>query len=245
MPTDPRSDAASLSAPTDTMPKATTFVLVHGAWAGAWAWARVADGLRARGHRVHVPALSGLGERSHLSAQAIDLNTHIDDVVNEILWNDLDGIVLVGHSYSGFVVTGVAERIAPRIASIVYLEAFIPEDGQSFHDLATWLDPSLPTQPVPPSSPGDYLRETDRAWVDSKATPHPTGSFTQKLRVSGAYQGIAKKAFVMATGWDGPFADALETARITPGWSAYVIDCGHDVPVERPDELVTILEDCA
>lgn len=245
MQTDPRSDSASVSDAGDSLPKATTFVLVHGAWVGAWAWARVAASLRARGHRVHVPTLSGLGERSHLPGHVIDLSTHIDDVVNEILWNDLERIVLVGHSYAGFVITGVAERIAERIASIVYLEAFIPEDGQSFADLATWLDPSLPMTPVPPSSPGDYPSEADRLWVEAKATPQPTGSFTEKLSVGGAYRGIAKKAFVMATGWDGPFADALEAARTTPGWSAYEIDCGHDVPVERPDELVTILEDCA
>lgn len=230
---------------TPAAPAGATFVLVHGAWAGAWAWAGVAARLRARGHRVHVPTLSGLGERSHLPGHVIDLDTHIDDVVNEILWNDLDGIVLVGHSYSGFVVTGVAERIASRIASIVYLEAFIPEDGQCFADLATWLDPSLPMTPVPPSSPGDYLREQDRAWVDAKATPQPTGTFTQRLRVGGAYRDLPKKAFVLATGWDGPFAQALQDARTTPGWSAYEVDAGHDVPVDKPDELVAILEACA
>jgi pimeloyl-ACP methyl ester carboxylesterase len=101
-------------------------VLVHGAWAGAWAWLRVADRLTARGHRVFAPALSGLGERSHLAHLAIELSTHVDDVVNEIRWKDLDGVVLVGHSYGGIVITGVAERVYERIASIVYVDAFIP-----------------------------------------------------------------------------------------------------------------------
>ena len=92
-----------------------TFVLVHGAWAGGWACTRVADLLVARGHRVHAPALSGLGERSHLVDRDIDLTTHVNDVVNEIRWKDLENVVLVGHSYGGFVITGVAEQILERI----------------------------------------------------------------------------------------------------------------------------------
>src|SRR5690606_2556298 len=104
--------------------KMATFVVAHGAWAGSWAWMRVADRLHARGHRVFVPTLSGLGERSHLAGSSINLTTHIGDVVNEIRWKDLDGVVLVGHSYGGFVITGVAEEIAGRIASIVYVDAF-------------------------------------------------------------------------------------------------------------------------
>jgi pimeloyl-ACP methyl ester carboxylesterase len=223
----------------------TTFVLVHGAWAGAWGWSRVAERLRSRGHRVHAPALSGLGERSHLQGRAIDLSTHIDDIVNEILWNDLDDVVLAGHSYAGFVITGVVERIPERVASIVYVEAFIPEDGQSFADLATWLDTSQPMVPAPATANGDYRTEADRAWVDGKATPQPIGTFTQPLRVSGAYQAVAKKAFVQATGWDGPFAASLDMARSEPGWQAYQVDGGHDLPIDRPNELAMILEACA
>src|SRR5215207_1008720 len=109
-----------------------TFVLVHGAWAGGWAWMRVADILVAPGHRVYTPTLSGLGERSHLADRNIDLTTHVNDIVNEIRWKDLENIVLVGHSYSGFVITGVAEHVLERIASIVYVDASIPSDGQSF-----------------------------------------------------------------------------------------------------------------
>ena len=107
-----------------------TFVVVHGTWAGSWAWMRVADRLVARGHHVFVPTLSGLGERSHLAGSSINLTTHIDDVVNEIRWKNLDDLVLVGHSYGGFVIAGAAEKIGERVRSIVYVDAFIPNDGQ-------------------------------------------------------------------------------------------------------------------
>jgi pimeloyl-ACP methyl ester carboxylesterase len=219
-------------------------VLVHGAWAGAWAWLRVADRLTARGHRVFAPALSGLGERSHLAHLAIELSTHVDDVVNEIRWKDLDGVVLVGHSYGGIVITGVAERVYERIASIVYVDAFIPADGEAFIDFVPGraLDGSV--VPPPPTSKGDFLRESDRAWVDSKATPQPVATFTERLRVTGAYQRVPQKIFVRATGWQGPFDAVAARARAEPGWTVHELHCGHDVAIDMPDELAAILEDC-
>ena len=111
--------------------KGSPFVLVHGAWHGGWCWRRVADRLTAKGRYVVAPTLSGVGERSHLANDSINLSTHIDDVVNEIKWKDLEALVLVGHSYGGMVITGVAERMRERIAAIVYLDAFLPQDGQS------------------------------------------------------------------------------------------------------------------
>src|ERR1044071_2532154 len=101
--------------------KPATFVLVHGAWHGGWCWQRVADRLNALGHRVFAPTLTGGCERSHLNSPSVNLSTHIGDVVNEIQWKDLENVVLVGHSYAGLVIPGVAEQIAPKIASIVYL----------------------------------------------------------------------------------------------------------------------------
>lgn len=219
-----------------------TFVLVHGAWAGGWDWLRVMDALLAKGHRVYAPTLSGLGERSHLASENITLTTHMQDIVNEITYKDLNDVVLVGHSYAGFVITGVAERIADRLSSIVYLEAFIPEDNQSFVDIAPWIDRSLPMVPAPPTSPGDYLREADRAWVDSKATAQPLGTFIETLRVTGAYQRIPKKTFIRATGWDGPFDQTVAVARADPSWRVFELACGHDVPVDMPAELAAILE---
>ena len=108
-----------------------TYVLVHGAWHGGWCWQRVTPLLRAAGHEVLTPTLTGLGERSHLANSAIDLNTHIQDVVNVLEYEDLRKVILVGHSYGGMVITGVSERVPERLTHLVYLDAFVPRDGQS------------------------------------------------------------------------------------------------------------------
>jgi pimeloyl-ACP methyl ester carboxylesterase len=218
-----------------------TFVLVHGAWGGGWVWRRVADRLRARGHRVFAPTLTGLGDRSHLCSPAVTLTTHILDVVNLVAWEDLDGFVLCGHSYGGAVITGVAERIAQRIALIVYLDAFIPADGEAMADIA-------PRRPVPggttPAPTGNLFRvnERDRAWVEAKSTPQPNGTFVEKLAVTGAYQRIPKRAFIRASLYDAPhFRRYYDACAATPGWTTYEIAAGHMVMLDAPDELTRIL----
>jgi pimeloyl-ACP methyl ester carboxylesterase len=216
------------------------FVIVHGAWTGSWSWQRVVDRLWAKGHRAFAPTLTGLCEKSHLLTPAVNLDTHIDDIVNEIIFKDLADIVLVAHSYGGIVGTGVIERIPDRIASVVYVEALIPEDGTSFADMAPSMDFEGLAVTGPASSPGDYLREQDRAWVDSKASPHPTACFTQKLKVTGAYQRVPKKTYIVATGWDG-FAEVANKYRGASGWTVKEIACGHDVPIDMPDELTQML----
>src|ERR1700749_3887557 len=114
---------------------AATFVLVHGAWHGGWCWRRVADQLRAGGHTVFTPTLTGLGERSHLLRAGIDLKTHITDGVNVMKWESLSDVVLCGHSYGGMVISGVAEQMAPAIRSIVFLDAFVPRNGEAIRDV--------------------------------------------------------------------------------------------------------------
>lgn len=221
-----------------------TFVFVHGAWSGAWSWERLAAVLRARGHRVYAPALSGLGERSHLDPAMIDVNTHVLDIVNEVRWKDLDRIVLVGHSYGGIVITGVAEEIGERIASIVYLDAFLPDDGQCFADFAPgWELAGDRIDPLP-TAPGDYRREEDRAWVDAKATAQPIRTLTTPVRVTGAYNRIARKTYIQATGWDEGFAETAEKLKARPDWSVLTIATGHDVAIDAPDELADLLETC-
>jgi pimeloyl-ACP methyl ester carboxylesterase len=221
----------------------TDFVIVHGAWAGAWAWQRVVDRLTAKGHRVFALTLSGLGERTHLAGAHINLTTHINDVVNEIRWKDLDRLVLVGHSYGGFVITGAAEEIGERIASIVYVDAFIPTDGQAFADFsADWRrDPDVMIPP-PEAVEGDYLDDADRIWVNAKATPQPAGTFTERVRVTGAYGRVAKKSFVLATGWGRGFSDTANALRTEPDWTVHEVACGHDIAIDKPDELAGILE---
>src|SRR5258705_1716413 len=112
----------------------STYVLVHGAWHGGWCWKRVAPALRAAGHEVYTPTLTGLGERAHLANPAIDLATHISDVVNLLEAEELNEVVLLGHSYGGMVVTGVADRAPARLRRVIYLDAFLPEDGKSLLD---------------------------------------------------------------------------------------------------------------
>ncbi len=107
-----------------------TFVFVHGTSYGGWCWRRIADRLEAMGHKVYTPTLTGLGERSHLMSAAINLDTHILDVVNVIRWEDLDDVVLCGHSYGGWIISGVVEQVPSKISSIIFLDAFMPENGQ-------------------------------------------------------------------------------------------------------------------
>ena len=217
----------------------STFVIVHGAWAGSWDWDRVAERLRSAGHAVHVPALSGLGERSHLAVFPITLTTHIDDIINEMVWHELTDVVLVAHSYGGFVATGVLERAAGRVASVVYVDAFIPSDGQSFEDI---MGEKLtgPVVPVPDIGDNEYPTEAERSRVARLATPQPTGTFTERLKVTGAYLGVPRKTYILATGWDG-FGSVAGPLRNDPAWTVHELPCGHDVPLLMPEELARLL----
>jgi pimeloyl-ACP methyl ester carboxylesterase len=218
----------------------TNFMIVHGGWAGGWAWQRVVDRLHDLGHRAFAPTLTGVGERSHLAGVGVDMEMHITDIVNEIIWKDLNDVVLVGHSYGGMVTTGVIERIPERIASVVFIEPFIPEDNQSFADLVPDWPLEGPLTDAPPTSPGDYISEADRLWVDAKATPQPTATLTQRQKVTGAYRNIGKKVFVQATNWD-LFAGMAQKYDKEPGWSVHRIASGHDIAIDAPDELVAVL----
>ena len=224
--------------------KGSPFVLVHGAWHGGWCWRRVVDHLTEKGRYVVAPTLSGVGERSHLASNSINLSTHIDDVVNEIRWKDLDGLVLVGHSYGGMVITGVAEQVLERIAAIVYLDAFLPKDGQSLSALrgptaTPW--PEHVAQPIPAAT--FRVNAKDAAWVDSKMTPHPVKCFTEALRVSGAYLTIPKKLYIRARGFpSASFDAAFDRCRSDRTWRTIEMKCGHDVMIDQPAELAAILE---
>jgi pimeloyl-ACP methyl ester carboxylesterase len=234
--------AVSVYNDSQAQPKQSPFVLVHGAWHGGWCWRRVTDRLTAKGRYVVAPTLSGVGERSHLASDSINLSTHIDDVVNEIKWKDLDGIVLVGHSYGGMVITGVAERVRERIAAIVYLDAFIPQDGQSVYSLRG--PRAAPEHMVPPIPAATFrVNAKDAAWVDSKMTAHPVKCFTETLRVSGAYLKIPQRVYIRARDFQNPsFDDAFDRCRKQGGWKTIEMTCGHDVMIDQPAELTALLE---
>jgi pimeloyl-ACP methyl ester carboxylesterase len=230
------------------------FVLVHGAWHGGWCWQRVADRLRGAGHVVFTPTLTGLGERSHLLQAGIDLKTHIADVVNVMKWERLTDVVLCGHSYGGMVISGVAEQMAPAIRSIVFLDAFVPRDGDSPQNLT---GPAVQEAiraalqrgdiSIPPRSAEAFgVNAADRGWVDSLCVPQPIATFTGKIALTGARDRITRKSYIRAASYANPgFDRALAAARSDPSWRTYEVACGHDVMVDAPDRLTEILLEVA
>jgi pimeloyl-ACP methyl ester carboxylesterase len=226
------------------MTKPINFVLVHGAWHGGWCWRRVADLLTSRGHRVFTPTLTGLADRSHLLNDDINLTTHITDVVNLIAWEDLDGVVLCGHSYGGMVVTGVADKMADRIQSLVYLDAFVPENGQAMRDIVT--RPLGDAKRIPPIPAAVFkVNAADAAYVDAKCTPHPAGTMSEKLMLTGAYKTIPKHSFIWASDYAGASTRFYEQYKSDPAWTVHAVACGHDVMLDKPEELAALLEKVA
>jgi pimeloyl-ACP methyl ester carboxylesterase len=233
---------------------AKTFVLVHGAWHGGWCWRRVSDLLEKKGHKAFTPTMTGLGERSHLLDPNVNLATHVTDIVNVIKWEGLKDIVLVGHSYGGLVISGVADQMPDSIGSIVFLDAFVPENGDS---LATKASQPVRAAIAALVEKGDTamkplpaavfrVNEKDRAWVDGKCTPHPVATFTDKITVAGMRDRIAKKAYIRAKGYPSvPFDGAQEKLKATAGWRVYEMPCGHDAMVDMPDRLTEILLEVA
>ncbi len=231
-----------------------TFVLVHGAWHGGWCWRRVADLLEKQGHKVFTPTLTGLGERSHLMRPGINVSTHITDVVNLMKWEELSGVVLCGHSYGGMVVSGVAEQMSAKIASIVFLDAFLPDDGEAMAGLTSQaVQDGLKAAAergdigVPPRSAAAFLvNEKDQAWVDAMCVPQPIGTMTEKLKLTGARERIGKKAYIRASAYPNPgFDKALARVKADRSWRVYEVPCGHDVMVDMPERLAEILVEVA
>jgi pimeloyl-ACP methyl ester carboxylesterase len=221
----------------------SSFVLVHGAWHGGWCWQRVADRLHARGHRVYTPTLTGLADRSHLLTEQVNLTTHITDVVNLIRWEELKDIVLCGHSYGGMVVTGVADKVPERIGALVYLDAFVPESGQSMNDLRPRALPATGYTLPPITAETFRVNERDRPWVDRLCTPHPIGCITEKLALTGAYRGVQRRIYIRAANYPSPaFEPTYERLKSDLGWTAHQLPCGHDVMVDMPDALAELLE---
>jgi len=230
-----------------------TYVLVHGAWHGGWCWQRVARLLRAKGHEVHAPTLAGVCERSHLAHPGLGLDTHVADIVNEMTWNELKDVVLVGHSYGGLVISGVAEKMEKAIGSFVFLDAFYTEDGEALIDMvpeagrAAYAEAEKRGETLmPPRAASSFnVNAKDAAWVDRLCTPHPIKCFTQKLTLTGARERIAKKTYIRAAAYpNGPFDASRDKARRN-GWRIEDVDAGHDVMLDVPERLAGILIDVA
>jgi pimeloyl-ACP methyl ester carboxylesterase len=230
-----------------------TFVLVHGAWHGGWCWARVARILRQAGHDVFAPTLTGVCERSHLRTPDTGLETHILDIVNEMKWKGMQKVVLVGHSYGGMVISGVAEKMEKSIASFVMLDAFMAEDGQAVTDLQP---PAAREQILAaqregvtalPPRPAEFFKvnEKDRSWVDAQCTPQPINCFLQKLTLSGARERIAKKTYIRAAAYPSPYFDAGLASARAKNWRVHEVPSGHDVMLDMPERLAEILQEVA
>jgi pimeloyl-ACP methyl ester carboxylesterase len=225
-----------------------TFVLVHGAWAGGLIWRPSARALRKAKHEVYTPTLTGIGERRHLLNREIDLDTHIEDVLGVIDYEDLTEIVLVGHSYGGMVVTGVADAAPDRVASLVYLDAFVPENGQSLFDM---LPPGRPhttvpgedwlTAPLPVDAFGAPSQEV-RDFAARKAMPQPTACFSQHLKLTGGIDRIRRKTYIYCNNPEPTaFTSIFEALKHKPGWTVHTLRCTHFAQMDMPDELTTLL----
>jgi len=232
----------------------TTFVLVHGAWGGSYGFKYVRGPLRAAGHEVFTPSLTGIGERVHLASPQVDLTTHVTDVVNTILYEDLTDIVLLGYSYGGMVVTGALEYVADRVAHLVYLDAFKPGNGQALRDLsgAPYTAPAIgpgSTWLVEPL----YRTLDDEGqvdWFQARRSWHPVGCFTEPVRLgkpledfpfTRTYVKALREPRAAAGTGASAFWRAAEHAKTNPAWRYREIDTDHMIPINKPAEMVELL----
>ena len=225
------------------------FVLVHGAWHGAWCWQRIVAPLWAAGHRAFAVTLTGSGERAHLLAPTISLQTHIADVANVIEAEELHGAILVGHSFAGMVITGVADRLAARLAHLVYLDAVVPHPGESWssgHSNETRAQRRkaiADTGVIPAPDPAVFgLAGADHAWVARRQTPHPGGVYDEALHFDAARLAALPKTFVDCT---EPALATIAVSRLRvrsePGWQVVEIATGHDAMISAPRALTDVL----
>jgi pimeloyl-ACP methyl ester carboxylesterase len=228
-----------------------TFVLIHGAYHGGWCWRRVADLLEGRGHKVYAPSLTGNGDRSHLLSTDVILDTQIADIANLATWEDLTDICLVAHSYGGWPASGALEQIHDRVASIVWLDAFKPEDGQKGIDFISEHSRKAMQQAVARGEPGRAPppaktfsdSEKDYAWIDSKLTRQPNGVAFQPIRLTGKREMIAKKTYIRAPKYpQAAFDKALAECKADKTWQTFVNKtAGHDVMIDQPQWLADVL----
>jgi pimeloyl-ACP methyl ester carboxylesterase len=229
-----------------------TIVIVHGAWVGGWRWRRVADALIERGHLVFTPTLTGLGEREHLNSPAVNVSMHALDIANLIRFERLENLLLVAHSYGGMPASMAAELVPEgTIQSILYLDAFFPEDGQSLNDLVPG-PPHLPDEPgsyqVPPPRVNlvgfnTHLDPAARAAYEERRTPQSVHCFSEKARLTGARDRIPRKTYVLATGYrNDTFAPVAAKLRQRPDWRVEEMPYTHDLQHVAVLETTAMIE---
>ncbi len=221
-----------------------------GAFQGGWVYARVARLLRDAGHDVYTPTLTGLGERSHLAHHAINLDTHIQDIVSVFKHEDITDAILCGHSYGGMVITGVAGEIGERIRTLVYIDAYAPADGQSLLDITgpemalAVLDQATRSDGMIPPIPAAMfnVNEDDAAWVDAMSTAQPLATFVQGVRTGVETNSVANRTYVFAAANGGDwFVSTHARLEDHPQWKVHSLPCGHSIMLDSPRELGSLL----
>jgi pimeloyl-ACP methyl ester carboxylesterase len=229
-----------------------TFVFVSGAFCGGWIWRRVTDRLEQGGHKVFAPSLTGLCDRSHLLSKDVNLDTHIADIANLIKWESLENVCLVAWSYAGFVGAGALESIGNRVSSIVWLDAFLPTDGQKVSDfsaealrntLRTAVDKGSAGFGPPPKFGPAAVGERDQSFAQSKATAHPVGTYLQPIKLSGALEKVAKKTYIRLPKFPQPaFDKALADCKGNKSWATFELpDIGHMATLDAPDRVSELI----
>jgi pimeloyl-ACP methyl ester carboxylesterase len=227
-----------------------TFVLVHGAWHGGWCWRDVRALLEKSGHRVYAPSLTGLGERKHLARPDIDLDTHIADIVSLLEMEDLRDVVLVGHSYGGMVVTGAADRAPERIARLVYLDAFVPENGKCALDYVVperaarmrEEGEKVGTITPPPLSLWGVTKQEHIDFIKPREVRHPYRSMSQKIKLFRNGQSIPKTFIYCSSPATGSFDQFAAKYRDDDAWQFYELKSGHDAMILMPERVAELLQ---
>lgn len=225
------------------------FVVAHGAWSAGWAWKKMRPLMRAAGHEFWTPTYTGLGERAHLANPSVDLETHIADVIGVLECEDLSNVVLVGHSYGGMVATGVADRARERIRQVIYLDAFVPENGKSLTDYldeqgknarqtdsGAWL---IPPMQMPPDTPKE-----DQDWAMPRRKPQPGKCFTTPIKLSS--RELPPRSYIYCTrrAPDDRFGQFARRAK-KEGWGYYEVDASHNPHITMPEGLAKLFDEIA
>lgn len=230
-----------------------TYLLVHGAWHGGWCWRRVRDLLTAKGQTVFTPTLTGLGERAHLARPEVDLETHIADILAVVEMEELDDVILCGHSYGGIVISGVLDRRPDAFRAGIWLDAFVPNDGQSLVDGWTHERAQQMREQVAIHGEGwklaamtpEYfgvMDEDDADWITRRCVPQPFRTMTQPIHLTGAWKTVPRKMYLLAELHpNSNFRRFSEPLSQDPEWDVRSIPSGHDVMVDKPDLLAEIL----
>ena len=225
-----------------------TFVLVHGAWHGGWCWRSVRPLLK--DHQVFTPSLTGLGERRHLARSDINLETHIEDVVSLLEMEDLHDVVLVGHSYGGMVVTGAADRVPERIGRLIYLDAFVPENGKCLLDYvvperaARMREEGEKAGSVtpPPLSLWGITRQEHIDFIKPREARHPFGTMAQKIRLEANAARLPKTFIYCSSPATGSFDQFAAKYRNDPAWKFFELPTGHDAMILMPERVAELLQ---